>query len=297
MIGVLGCVLGMGACSSGVQADPAVISTGKTVYLAPIIEVGAVGWCVGEPAGNECSEERARSPIIAQGWSGSGPPQVTEGYALTTSDVASVLVDGIRVPTRREAALPSGLRAVSVEIRGSRLLTESHGKPHYLVQPRFVPLDADGRPLQERRGSLRLAVFELATRSIASAGGPSSESCRIDEGRPLKGLEVQQARTLVRIRAYADLFGGGLMPCVNASYRIEGSAVLAAILLDAADPGRTPGSLPGMQPVRGRPGMFQAVASTGEIVAQRIAGGWLVVGGGRRMSERVMVLEHLNATV
>jgi hypothetical protein len=71
------------------------------------------------------------------------------------------------------------------------------------------------------------------------------------------------------------------------------------VLLDVSHPGSTPPSLPGMQPLAGHPGIFEAPGAEGERAARRIPGAWLVVEEEDRIGLRVPVelLEHLRATI
>jgi hypothetical protein len=73
----------------------------------------------------------------------------------------------------------------------------------------------------------------------------------------------------------------------------------AAVLLDASHPGATPSPLPGVQPLAGHPGIFEAPGAEGELAARRIPGAWLVVEEEDRIGLRVPVelLEDLHATV
>jgi hypothetical protein len=71
----------------------------------------------------------------------------------------------------------------------------------------------------------------------------------------------------------------------------------AAVLLNAADPGATPPPLPGMKPLQGHPGLFEAPGPSGEMAARRIPGAWLVVGEGTYAgSFRTLAAAHVWAT-
>jgi hypothetical protein len=103
-----------------------------------------------------------------------------------------------------------------------------------------------------------------------------------------------------RIRAYRGLLGGGFLSCVNTVYVYhEEHHLTAAVLLDASHPGATPPPLPGMKPLAGHPGIFEAPGAEGEVAARHISG---CVACGReedRIGLRVPVelLEHLRATI
>ena len=116
------CVVGLSACSSA--GDVSSVTRNQGVLLVPQMNAGWAGWCLAELPGGGCARGKSRPPVIAETWTSEGPPTTTFGYALTTSQVFSVSIDGgSPIPTRTEAALPDGLRAVVVKIPGLNLET------------------------------------------------------------------------------------------------------------------------------------------------------------------------------
>lgn len=261
--------------------------------LVPVIEVGSAGWCIRESGGGatgySCAGDSVVEPIIDQSWSsGEG---VWEGDAVTTSVVSAVSIDGgPSIRTYRALGLPGGWRTVAVEVRGFR----KSGRRRRL---RFTPLNAKGQRLRERLASFRLLVTGLPAQSVADSSPLAIGSCHIEQWAPLSGLSIERESTLIHVAPMSGLLNGALMPCASAIYHMEGTQVSVSVLVNAAHPGRTPVTLPAMQPLKGHAGVFQAPGVESEMAARRIPGGWLVVSGGAGLEQRVLILEHLWATI
>lgn len=212
--------------------------------------------------------------------------------ALTTSEVAAVTVaGGPRIPTRREDSLPDGLRMVAIE---ARLRPGRVGGTTDRL--RFTPLDSQGKRIAERLTNLRLAVFGLTTHVRPEPARPTADTCHIVQTKPVGGLSGTALTVLTQVRPQHDLLSGALMPCASQTYNaagLNGSPLMATILIDAAHPGRRPVSLPAMRSLQGHPGVFQAPSTKGEMLGRRTPGSWLVVTGGQDVQERVALLEDL----
>jgi hypothetical protein len=106
---------------------------------------------------------------------------------------------------------------------------------------------------------------------------------------------VAAGRVVPTIVPLAHVAGRGLLSCADSEYSFAGSALDAAILLDAAEPGVTPVALPNATSVPRHPGLYSAPGWEGQILGRRIAGAWLVVEGGASAVGRERVLAHLHA--
>ena len=277
------------------------MSSHEEVLLVPEVNSGSAGWCLirVNPSETGCPVVRSHSPIIAETWSGGGPPSLVHGYAVTTSQVTAVTVEGgSSIPTRTETALPDGLRAVAVEIRG-KLAEDAR-------LPGFAPLNGGGaridqstetRPKPGEYG--RPLRSEVPTREVKNLAQPTSGVCRISAEK-LAGLTVDGGSVISHVRSYSGLIGQGFISCASTSYSLDGWPLLAGMLLDASDPGATPPPLPAMKPLPGHPGIFQAPGSETwsprRIIATRVHGAWLVVSRAK-LQQRLALLEHLRATV
>lgn len=262
----------------------------EEVRLVPSLEAGWAGWCMtrdGETSStSSCFYTRSRSPIVAESWRGGGPPPVANGVALTTSKVVAVSLEG-RSPllTHPEPALPGGLRAVVVEIRGKE-------SPF----PRFRPLDARGEPMPVSAQPGPALGIEMPSRALASAESPTRGSCRI-RAAYLRGLTVTGGRVLSSIGATRRLLGRAFLTCASTEYDLDNWPLRAAVLLDAALPQGTPSAIPAMRPVQGHTGIFRAPGPEGELLGRRLPHAWLVVASGHGMQQRLTLLEHLRARV
>jgi hypothetical protein len=115
----------------------------------------------------------------------------------------------------------------------------------------------------------------------------------------VRGLKPKQGHVAIRIRPYPrKIIGRAFFSCISTDYSLHNWPLTAAILLDAQRPGRTPAPIPGMTPVAGAPGVFNAPGDWhgGDITAARRGNAWLVVARGSGLSQRIEVLRHLSAT-
>lgn len=102
------------------------------------------------------------------------------------------------------------------------------------------------------------------------------------------------------IRPENGLVGQALESCVDITYFYLGEhALTTAVLLSASHPGAMSPALPGMKPLAGHAGIFEAPGDGNEMAARRIPGAWLVVEENDEIGLRVPVelLEHLRATI
>lgn len=281
LVAVGTCVFGMIACASsgnGVSVNATTLYTSvrvkdQHILLVPEIEVGAAGWCVVIlDNGYTCNAGRIVAPIFEQGWSESGPPQSTEGTALTTSEVAAVSIDGSkRIPTRSEPGLPDGLRAISVELPGYRL----QDKGHRSRRLRFTPLNARGERIQRRVTQVHLAAFGIPTTVVPEPTHPEVGECRIEDPS-IPSLVATRSVIVSRVEPKKELLRGAMLPCASTTFESAGSSIVTTILLDAGDPGSEPGMLPAARPVSGRTGIVREAGAESEVFARRIPGAWLV---------------------
>jgi hypothetical protein len=306
--------------STGTQLHSTFVSRSAPdshVMLVPGLQGGTAGWCLAtgyrtmtEGSGG-CGELTTTStgPIFAE----KGCDESETGihlYALTTGEVAAVSVDGgAPVRTVTNATFPDGLRAVAVEVvrhNGQPSVEELHNCP------RLTPLNAKLTPIRsagEHTERLAFAARLPGTRKWdRGVPGQNPEWDARPEAHGACGLRATQLprETSARwgsvatvIRPEKGLVGQALESCVDITYFYLGEhALTAAVLLNASHPGATPPPLPGMKPLAGHPGIFEAPDSQ-EMAARRIPGAWLVVEENDDIGLRVPVelLEHLRATV
>jgi hypothetical protein len=270
------------------------------VQLSPDIHGGQAGWCmyVIEPSGGGgggCPPLPTRNhPVIAggTGWSVGEPDATT--VDVVAPRVAYMLVNGsYRVTPRALPGLPFGMRAVVVHT------------PYRPTQrarmeiPKLIPFDAAGHRIIESAdyGS------GLPVRIWNPPSPPAGGACGL-KAAPLPGLKTEWGQVATAIRPYAGaIVGRGFLSCIDTEYYVPGRGMRAAVLLDAANPGRTPPApIPGLSPIPQAPGLFNGSGDygfLGPMTAKREGGAWVVVTGGGRDAEasRIRLLRHLTATV
>jgi hypothetical protein len=300
---VLVCVLGLSSCATGEVASPYVSRAAPNgrVLLVPELEGGTAGWCMATASGT-----------VREGDAGCGPPKTSTGpifaetcsgdesslvvFALTRSEVAAVSVDGgPAVPTAPNATLPDGLRAVAVEV------LRSHGRPSVTRCPRVTALDVSGGKIRSSGSPGKPQAFRLpGTRRWLPPAPQPPGPCRLSDTQLPPETEAELGYVAPQVRAYHGLLGQAFLSCIDTTYVYQDEHRLrAAVLLDAADPGASPPALPGMSPLVGHRGIFEAPEAEGDMAARRIPGAWLVVEEEDGIGLRVPVelLERLHAGV
>jgi hypothetical protein len=272
------------------------------VFLVPDLDRGHAGWCMATSTrsagggGDGCSAPNTSTgPVFAAGCDGDGETS-TDLYALTTSEVAAVSVDGgTPVSTSANPTLPDGLRAVAVE-----LFERTEPRPdHFVPCATVTPLGANGMPI--RRRGVRGAPLEvrLPTSSWEPPAHSSRGACHLDASELPHGTAVYDGEVTSGITPLRGLLGKALLSCAQTTFIYnEEHHLPSAVLLDAAHPGAMPLPLPGMTPVLGHPGVFEAPGPE-ERVARRIPGAWLVVEEEDEIGLRVPIelLQDLRATI
>lgn len=297
------CMVWASSCSASTAHRPYVSRPAPNgrVMLVPELQGGTGGWCMAT------STETA-----TEGSSGCGPLEESTGpifnercqgnelrlyvFALTTSEVAAVSVDGgTPIPTVSNVTLLDGLRAAAVEVR------RRHGRTSPLHCPKVTPLDANGRPIRREGKPGRPQAFTLpGRRHWEGPARPPRGVCRLTATRLPREIVPEDGYVATLVKPYRGLLGHALLSCVSTVYVYEEEHHLpSAVLLDASHPGATPPPLPGMKPLAGHPGIFEAPGSEGEMAARRIPGAWLVVEeeDDIGLNAPVELLEHLHVTM
>jgi hypothetical protein len=275
------------------------------VMMLPFLRGGMAGWCITMAAGGGCPVSVLKSgPIVAEWWLSPSGSKRAEGFALTKEDVAGVLVgDSRRIDTLRARSLPQDWRAVVVKIRGRwapEVLTPSlFGRPPHKAPvrlPRFIPVNAAGEVVKGSNEHNSLAYATVAGKSWRRPSIPPGGPCEL-RSSDLVGLTAQAGFVISRATSVNDLIGDSFLSCASTTYSFDGWPLVSSVLMNARHPGVLPGRLPRMRMIIGFPGTFEALGSNGPMVARRISQAWLVVSGGRGLQQRLMVLQHLRASV
>ena len=244
--------------------------------------VGVAGWCeipeaAGTVGGSTCGGVPTPSqPLLQISSEGEAHSPYETKMVVSDPNITAILVGGKRrVSTAPLAGLPYGLRGARVVTRvgATAMALDAHGHvvPQVWLQPpRQATIRRWRHPQRPPRGACEMLASGLPRLSVR--GGALATSIR-----PFPGT----------------LIGHAFLPCAVTEYSMRGEPLKATVVLDAVQPGARPAELPSFHAVRGAPGMFAG----GELTAARSGNAWLVVEQGRDVSERMLLLRHLSATV
>ena len=278
-------------------------SRSMIVSLSPNLEGGQAGWCVTIFEKSGASGTCGPLPTVAHpllvgtsGWT-HGDRDVTT-TEITAPRVAYFLVNGTRrVATKRLPELPYGLRVATIHTPLQRSIRR---RPGVLATrpPRLVPLDSHGRPIPESR-DYGAVWFRDWNRPAAALKGP----CQLRVSG-IGGVTAEWGQVATALRPYpGQIVGRGFLSCVDTEYYLPGRGMRAAVLLDAAHPGRIPpASIPGLSPIPNAPGLYNSTAEDavrGPLTAKREGDAWVLVAGGGRNAEqaRIRLLRHLTVNL
>lgn len=269
-----------------------------------------VGWCatfrVARKANTNCPVvPTAHRPVFDEQWWAQGPPSVIMGAAITTSRVAKMEIDGgSPIPTRAEATLPHGFRAVMIEIPG-QWCTDKSTSSHAAIgrcleaesESGFSPLSAHDAPVRGSGALLAPLAFSLPTRFWHTPHQSPRGECQI-MATHLRGLVAEWGEVVVHgIRRHPEIIGRAFLSCANTEYQLRGRPLDVAVLLDAGQPGVRPASLPAMKAVPGHPAIVEAPGDGGMLLGRRVGNAWLVVTGSNRLQLCLAVLQHVGVSV
>lgn len=301
LLAIATAVCSLSACGGATRAAapagvPVPLAESWHVSLVPPMQAGSVGWCavfrsaVASSAGCEV-RPTSTQPIIWEDFSGQAPPPVARGDVIAASTVKAISIAGSeRIPTVKQAGLLPGLRASAVELSRPRL-----PEAQAALRTGFIALDAAGNRLPS---AYRLpTAADEPTAAWTGTSVPARGACTL-QALGVPGLVPSSGRVVTTLRPYPGILGGGFLTCVGREFRFHQWPIKAALLLDAAHPGRAePARIPGLRPVAGQTGVLNGHGPDADYVAARRARAWLVVEGGSGVTQRLEVLRHLAGTV
>ncbi len=294
------------------------------IVLAPVLSAGSSGWRSfitfasrskrSTAGGGSGYPTRAQPLWLGEGtnFPGMSPAngRVLE-YVLTGPAVTAVRIGSLTVTTRSASALPLEDRIAVFTLPASipplslppqapplRAGRSGAGSKTLPGSPEVVPLGRNGRPIG---GHTKSTARTAAARSWYRGPGRSlpplarSGACQLGE-HGLPGLKPVWGQVVSSIRPVRDATGELLLSCLQSTYRLGKWTLTAAVLLNAEHPeAAAPGPIPGAVPVKGAPATVQAgdPSPPGALTAKRVGNMWLVVAGGRDLSQRLEVLDAL----
>jgi hypothetical protein len=166
--------------------------------------------------------------------------------------------------------------------------------PPPLTPQAFIPLDARGQEIRAVEIPEPQLQIRWWQRPTSLPRGP----CQLRAQR-LSGLAPEWGHVAAAIRPYPGrIIGRAFFSCIDTEYCLQGWPLDAAILLDAAQPGTPPATIPGLRAMAAAPGYVNGPGDFhGDMTATRLGNAWLVVAGGSGVAQRLAVLHHLHATI
>jgi hypothetical protein len=249
-------------------------------------------------------------PFLAPGGRTAYPDgTITKGgaleYFITGPSVAAVRIGTHLVITpRREPGLPAGDRAVvfylparSPEIDPPWFPAQQLDLPRGARALSVVAVGRDGAPIPVDRGARQ---FRLPARYWERPAKPPSGACAL--AAP-SSYRAYSGTTAVRLEPEPDVEGAALTSCLSVDYKVAGTTLTAAVLVNAKSPTSAPPALFGASPVAGQPGLVNREEATGlhadttiAFTARREGDAWIVVEGGRGLAQRIHAVRALRVT-
>ncbi len=287
------------------------------ITVWPVLQGGVSGVCTmivfegahGEGYG-ECGAPYPTSsmPYLAPGGrtvypNGIIPKGGALEYFLTGPSVAAVRIGTRLVITpRREAGLPAGDRAVVFYLPA--------GSPQ--VDPPWLPAGQLGPSHAAKALSVIAVGRDRATIPVDQNTQPFRLPARYWE-RPQKEprgacaltapprYRAFRGTTAARLEPEKDVEGAALTSCLSVDYKVAGTTLTAAVLLNAKSPTSAPPALFGASPLAGQPGLVNREEDTGlhsssliAFTARRDGRAWIVVEGGRGLAQRMQAVRALH---
>ena len=288
------------------------------IELVPDLVAGQIAWCTTF----ELLKNANATAFGTGGCLGRDGPLVAPGGAIGQGNrailfqVLTARVAAVRISNSRRLLIPVTNRTlpygwkVAVTIAAytpPALPRPGHPlkSPQHLVPlPTLTPLDSALKPIpisRRRTDSTSFPVRKVDPRK------PPANRCSIRVG-PLAGLTAVQ-ETVLRTAppSRIDSVEPGYLSCASVEMRFHGQPVIAAILLDARNPGRRPDVLPDTRPLPQIADTFVGPGAeevgfmrfgfneTGQIIARRHGDAWLVIQGPRSLQQREAILDSLEA--
>ena len=283
------------------------------VALLPSHNAGVGGWCLAQlvgsgggeasargdcqPRGSKLSTEKGpfQGPIVAEAGIGlsalnESGPWVSTVVALVKATAAAVSFKGYKqIVTHASALLPDHLRGAIIELQRSRMSKPRPRLPHGPL----IAWSKTGKPIPQTFTPGSPLAFAAPVRSWSNGAPARRGVCDISVSG-VAGLQLQSGGVVSEIKPHADVRGREFLNCAHSYYQLnEKWPIEAYVLLDAADPGAPPATMPSMRPLSGHRGVFIGPGRSEEL-ARRIPGAWLLVSEGEDTAQRLTLLERLH---
>ncbi len=285
------------------------------ITVSPELQGGVSGVCTlivfEGPRGHGDGDCGAPYPTTSMPYIGPGRIAYHDGvipkggaleYFLTGPNVASVRIGNHLVVTpRSEPGLPAGDRAVvfylpagSPEIDPPWFPPGQVGLPRGVKTLSVVAVGRNGAPIPIKRGAPQ---FRLPAQYWERPEKQPHRACALAAPPTYHAF---RGTTASRLEPNTEVEGAALTACLSVDYRIAGTIITAAVLVNAKSPGSTPPSLFGTSPVPDQPGLVGREEHAGPqsttlmaYTARRDGNAWIVVEGGNGLARRIAALHAL----
>lgn len=217
------------------------------ISVFPYMAVGWSGWCSSVVFNSAhmrtasiygCDPVESSGAVVAGGGS-FGDQSGEYSYGIVSDRVAAVHWNGRIVLPISSARLPPGTRAYFIV--APPVSPASHGRPESL--PKLF--DSSGRQIPEPEITSENAVEHLPQLGV-NPGRPGTARCAV-RARQVPRL-VPLAETVTTPVPWPRHQPGAFLACANATFRLDGTTLAVAVLVDAANGRRPAPPLPELQP-------------------------------------------------
>ena len=222
-----------------------------TVKLSPIFARGWVGWEVWTSEGGTAPFlPRYSNPLFDVELGTKDHPDAV--VAFTNPYVAAVSVGGGKPVLTHPTTMPYGFRVAVVPV-GHRISLIGGSPSDERLLKAMRAYDAEGQRLLKSREFVNQGPVQYWQRPQR----PPPGRCELS-ATGLKGVRFARGHVALRVWPHAGVVGRAFQSCADTTYLLNNASVLdgeltAAILLDAAHPGRTAGAIAGYETARRRP--------------------------------------------
>ena len=311
-----------GVVPSGQQPHTALVAGQRySIGFAPSIQTGQIGWCVSTRTFSRSGRPQDRgtggcnTPAATTGQPVLGTQTIVNGgglsYVFTTAAVRAIkIAGGPTVLTRPSHRLPDGYRAAVFQYhppKGALGLTRIPSGAANLISAvsssgQQITQDSSGPPAEP-------------TRQWLYPDAPAAGVCSLS-AKPGSALRTGSGSVLTATIAAPTIVGDAFLPCLEEDIYLPrspgrpdtsagtGTYLVGAMLLDARQPGRAPGPLPGAHLIPASGGIYDmpaadvfAGSANNGLTAKRIADAWLIVAGGTSTAQRTAALNNLIPSV
>jgi hypothetical protein len=221
------------------------------ISVFPYMNVGWSGWCSSavfnshssrEATDYGCAPVESSGPVVAGGGS-FGDQTADYSYGIVSDAVASVHWKGKLVQPISDPRLPPRTRAYFV------VAPADYGRPERL--PKLF--DSNGHEIPQPL-IFRANAVEHLPQIAVDPRNPGAAKCAVRASSVARLVPLTE--TLTTPAPWPRHQPGAFLACANATYRLDGTVLALAVLVDATDAERAAPPLPELRPDPSHPGLL-----------------------------------------